>query len=67
MTAVQKLQQRLASLPEEKREALAAALLKEWDAQAWDQQLEKDINAGKLNFLQSEVDTDLDAGRIRPV
>ena len=67
MTAVQKLTRRLQDLPEEKREAIAAAILKEWDAQDWDRQFAEDVQNGKLDFLLKEVDADLDAGRIQPL
>ena len=67
MTALQKLTRRLQDLPEEKREAIAAAILKEWDAQDWDRQFAEDVQNGKLDFLLKEVDADLEAGRIQPL
>lgn len=67
MTAVQQLTSRLENLPEEKREAIARAILEEWDAQDWDRQIEEDAREGKLNFLITELNDDLKAGRARPV
>ena len=67
MTALQKLTRRLQDLPEEKREAIAAAILNEWDAQDWDRQFAEDVQNGKLDFLLEELDADLDAGRIQPL
>ena len=67
MTAVQKLTRRLQDLPEEKREVIAAAILKEWDARDWDHQFAQDAQNGKLDFLFKELDEDLEAGRIQPL
>ena len=65
MTAVQELNKRLKALPEAEREAVATALLEEWEAQAWDEQIKADVEAGKLDYLIEEVEADIAAGRVR--
>lgn len=67
MTAVQKLNKRLRDLPEHEREAMAAALLEEMDAQAWDQQIEADAEAGKLDKLIEKTKQHHRAGRTTPL
>ena len=67
MTAVQKLNKRLRDLPEHERKAMAAALLEEMDAQAWDQQIEADAEAGKLDKLIEKAKLDHRAGRTTPL
>ena len=67
MTAVQKLTERLQDLPEREREAMAAALLEEMDAQEWDQQIEADAEAGKLNALIEKAKQHHRAGRTTPL
>ncbi len=67
MTAVQELTKRLQDLPEKEREIVATALLKAWDEQAWDRQIEKDLEDGKLDFLIEEVKADIEAGRVQPL
>ena len=41
--------------------------LREYEAQAWDRQLEDDLAAGRLNRLLSEVDKDYAAGLAHPL
>jgi len=67
MSTVQKLNERLQKLPEQEREAMAAALLEEMDAQAWDQQIETDAKAGKLDELIKKAKQDHRAGRTTPL
>ena len=66
MTAIQELNKRLQDLPEREREAMATALLEEMDAQAWDQQIEADAEAGKLDKLIEKAKQDHRAGRTTP-
>jgi uncharacterized coiled-coil protein SlyX len=67
MTAVQELNKRLQNLSEDDREAMAAALLEEMDAQAWDQQIAADAEAGKLDKLIEKAKQDHRAGRTTPL
>lgn len=39
----------------------------EFQAEAWDRQLEKDVAAGKLEKLAEQANTDFEAGRCRPL
>jgi len=67
MTAVQELTKRLKDLPDAKREAMAAALLEEMNAQNWDRQIEEDFEAGKLDHLIDEAKAEIDSGRTKPL
>jgi hypothetical protein len=67
MTAIEQLTKRLDELSEAEREAMATALLRVWDAREWDEQIEADIAAGKLDFLIEEVEAEIAAGRVRPL
>ncbi len=66
MTAIEQLTKRLDNLSESEREAVATALLRLWDAREWDEQIEADIAAGKLDFLIDEVEVEIAAGRVKP-
>ena len=39
----------------------------EFQAEAWDRQLENDVAAGKLEKLAEQANTDFEAGRCRPL
>lgn len=39
----------------------------EADWQAWDEQLEQDVKAGRLDHLLAEARADIKAGRVRPL
>ena len=39
----------------------------EFEQDMWDEQLEADINAGKLNWLAKEAEDDLKSGRCTPL
>ena len=67
MTAVQELTKRLQDLPERERELVATALLKAWDEQTWDRQIEEDMESGNLDFLIEEATADIKAGRVQPL
>jgi len=64
MTKVEKLEHEIRSLS-----AKELASLREWfaafDAAAWDQQLEEDVKAGKLDALADAALADHRAGRSR--
>lgn len=62
MTQLEKLQNRLNELPEDKREAMAAQVLDEWDALEWDIQIAADAEAGKLDQLIKKAKEQHQAG-----
>jgi hypothetical protein len=41
--------------------------LAEYRAQLWDQQIEEDLEAGRLNALLREVDRECDEGLAKPI
>lgn len=43
------------------------AWLEEYHAQAWDNQIEDDLETGRLDQLLSEVDREYDAGLGKPL
>jgi hypothetical protein len=43
------------------------AWLKEYRAQLWDEQMEQDLAAGRLDALLAEVDQEYEAGLARPL
>lgn len=62
MKKLEKLEQEIESLtPEEAAEFRAWFLEHDW--KAWDHQLERDVQAGKLDTLAREALEDYDAGR----
>ena len=42
-----------------------AAWLHGWEDDAWDEQMKRDVAAGKLDQVLREVDDDISAGRLR--
>jgi hypothetical protein len=67
MTAVQELNRRLQDLPEADREAMAAVLIEEMEAQEWDRQVEADAEAGKLDKLIQKAKQEHKTGRTTPL
>lgn len=62
MKKLEKIEQEIESLsPEEAAEFRAWFL--EYDWTKWDRQLERDVNAGKLDALANEAVQDYEAGR----
>jgi hypothetical protein len=43
------------------------AWLVEYHAKAWDQQIETDLDTGRLGAVLAEVDRECEAGLVRPV
>jgi hypothetical protein len=43
------------------------AWMEVYEADLWDAQIERDVRAGKLDFLVAEADRDLDAGLTEPL
>ena len=62
--SVDELENAVAALPPDKL-AKFRAWFEEFAADAWDRQIEADINAGKLDKLADEALADLKAGRTR--
>ncbi|MFZ0547826.1 MAG: hypothetical protein WAM60_20440 [Candidatus Promineifilaceae bacterium] len=66
MTTVEEIKKAVSELSQDD-----LATFRKWfwgfDAERWDEQLEEDIEAGKLDKLIEEVRADLRAGRIRPI
>jgi len=64
MTRIEKLEQDIQKLT---RQELAA--LREWfrnyDADEWDQQIEEDVNSGKLEMLAKEALADYKTGKVK--
>ena len=64
MSEVDQLEQRIESLSREDLAKLRAWFT-EFDARVWDQQIEADAKAGKLNGLIEEALADYKAGKAR--
>lgn len=60
--SVQELQTAVTQLPSHDL-AQFVAWIEEYQAQAWDRQIEQDIHAGCLNALADQADREFDAGR----
>ena len=64
--SVQELEDAIAKLPPDQ-----LAVLSEWfddyQGDAWDQQIEADAKAGRLNALVREAKAEIAAGRTRPL
>jgi hypothetical protein len=62
MSTVHEIEEAIRNLPPQD-----LAVLRDWlahfDGEAWDRQLEKDVSAGKLDWLADEARRDLEAGR----
>jgi hypothetical protein len=64
--SVQELEAAITKLsPHEFAELMA--WLVEYHAKAWDQQIETDLDAGRLNAVLAEVDRECEAGLARPL
>ena len=63
MTQLEKLQNRLNELPEDKREAMAAQVLDEWDALTYTADREKESPSARKRSLSSVVALQEDQGR----
>ena len=64
--SVHELESAVSGLPPEEL-ARFQAWSEEFAADAWDQQIEADARAGKLDHLISQVDADFEAGRCKPL
>jgi hypothetical protein len=66
MTKLEKIENDIKGLTEAEFKALAAWMDEE-RARLWDEQIERDANAGKLDALAAEALADLAAGRTLPL
>lgn len=66
MTTVTEIEAAIAKLPP-KELAELVAWIQEHHAEAWDRQIEADLEAGRLDALLSEVEEEYQAGLSRPL
>lgn len=66
MSEVEQLEQKIQSLSEAELAQFRAWFI-EFDAQAWDRQIERDVAAGKLDALANKALRDHAAGKSRPL
>jgi hypothetical protein len=66
MSEIEKLEDQVKKLTA-KELAEFRAWFAEFDAQAWDHQIEADANAGKLDHLIQEAAAEYKAGKTRPL
>lgn len=64
MTKLEDIEKAVATLSTEERAKLRA-WLDELDEQAWDDQIERDAKAGKLDKIEARAIANLAAGRVR--
>jgi hypothetical protein len=64
MRTVAEIKHDIEKLPAQKRRALGRWLAEEENA-AWDEQMERDAAAGRLQFLIDEAETEAKAGKLR--
>jgi hypothetical protein len=62
--SVQQIKNAIQQLTLEER-AEVAACLHDWKDDAWDEQMKRDLAAGKLDKLLNEVDADIAEGKLR--
>jgi len=66
MSEVEQLEQRVSALPPKDLAQFRAWFL-EFDARLWDQQIETDLKAGKLDSLIAEARAEFKQGNSRPL
>ena len=64
--SVQEIEAAITNLSSKERAELMACL-GEYHALAWDQQIEEDLNAGRLDAFLAEVDREYEAGLAQPL
>ena len=64
--SIQELESAVKQLPSQELTQFAA-WFEEFQAQAWDRQIEQDILAGRLDALAEEANRDFEAGHCRPL
>jgi len=63
MSTVAEIKAAISKLTLEER-AEVARCLHEWEDDAWDNQIQKDLAAGKLDSLLAKVDDEIDQGKL---
>jgi hypothetical protein len=66
MSTVQEIEAAIQRLPDAEVLALVDRL-RERHAEAWDRQIESDVNAGRLDFLVQEAQAELRQGQTKPL
>ncbi len=66
MTKLEKIEHDISSLPANEVHKLADWLA-EFCAKLWDEQIEADVKAGKLDKFVSEAKAEITAGKVRPL
>lgn len=66
MSEVEQLEQRVSNLPPKDLAQFRAWFL-EFDARLWDEQIEADLKAGKLDSLIAEARAEFKQGKSRPL
>lgn len=66
MTKLEAIEKAVTELTDEERKKLRA-YLDELEAQAWDDQIERDAKAGKLDKLAAQALADYKAGRVKEI
>jgi hypothetical protein len=64
--SIKEIEAAIAQLPAQEVQELMT-WLEEFHAQMWDQQIEEDLQAGRLDGLLSEVDQEYEAGLAQPL
>ncbi len=64
MSTVAEIKAAISRLSLEER-AEVARCLHEWEEDAWDRQMQRDLAAGRLDRLLAKVDADIEAGKLR--
>ena len=64
--SVKEIEVAITQLPVEKLVELST-WLEEYQAQVWDEQIEKDLETGRLDALLAEVDAEYEAGLAQPL
>jgi len=63
---IKEIEKAIVQLPAEDLDKLAG-WLEDYRAQMWDRQIEKDLEAGRLDSLLAEVDEEYEAGLSQPL
>jgi hypothetical protein len=63
---IKEIESAIAQLPSTEL-AEFAKWFEEFQAQAWDEQLEQDVKAGRLDALLKEVEQDFEQGQCKPL
>ncbi len=64
--SVREIEVAITQLPVDKLVELSS-WLEEYQAQVWDEQIENDLDAGRLDALLAEVDAEYEAGLAQPL